>query len=514
MGVRNWLGNKLFNIDKVVDLKVKEQLSLYGNKELDTLMRFREEENRIWALSSADRLLRFYKTNKKGTQFDTETLRFWNWVGGVNVPKLHYPLASSILNSIQSLVFGTLPTIEFETEEDSKRTQYQVLNDRLVKIFYDNNITDLLQLGAMLESYSGTLGIKYVIDKEISNTPIMQLYPQERLELTTKYNRVVEIVFLDYYKKKEKEYTLRSIYGIGYIDYVLVDDKNNKVPLSTIDELSTLERVEFNKKILMATYKKNRTTSMEFPDSAYGGSDFEGLIDIFHQTDEIYSTMNLYIRRSRPIMPIVESLLPTTEDGRRTIIPKEFEYDIIKLRKDQDASQVNKLIDRDIPEIKLEQYLNGINELKKAAYQRIGYSLPSVDLEGVGANQSGTALQELEKATLILYKNKVNGWKHALDDIVRKLLIYEDIMNTKTINDEYNDYDLTITFADYHDDTLADRIKTFSEAYKNDIVDIETMVYETLGKEYEDEKLDKIVRNIKIEKGIPLLQEQFESDIE
>lgn len=512
MGFRNWLGNKLFNIDKVVDEKVRERLNNFNSKEIDTLLVYRESENSVWAKGSADRLLEFYKTTNRMNTFNTETLQFWKWIGGKNAPKLHYPASTSILNSMKSLLFGVEPEIEFKTDDDESREEkkYQELNERMNAIFKDNNLSDFFQKASYMESYSGTIGVKLTLDESITNKPIWQIYPQERLELGTRYGRVVEIRFLDYYNHDKKVYTLKSLYGYGYIDYVLLDDKNEEVPLSTIPELSDLEAIQFDKKIMMAVYKKNRSNNNEFPDSPYGGSDFEGLIDIFHQIDEIYSTMAVYIRNTRPITSITESMLPTTNDGSRVHIPSEWAFDVVKLRKDQDATNVKQEIHRDAPQVKLDQYTDALRELFKLAYQRLGYSNITSNLDGVGANQSGVALQELEKSTLILYQNKVELWRAFIPKLVRLSLVYEDILKTGTIKDDYEDYELSVVFADYHDETFADKVEKFSKAYQAMAIDLSTLHKKTWADELTDDEIMTMTINVKIENGISLTQEEME----
>ena len=48
MGVRDWIGNKLFNIDKVVANKVQERLAKYSSVETNEYMTYRQKENLVW----------------------------------------------------------------------------------------------------------------------------------------------------------------------------------------------------------------------------------------------------------------------------------------------------------------------------------------------------------------------------------------------------------------------------------------------------------------------------------
>lgn len=504
MGIRSWLGNKLFNIDKIVDRKMGERMQLVDSKQADALLVYRQKENAVWASGSADKLLSFYKTNQKPVMYGADRFLFWNWIGGHNSPKMHYPAAGSLLNAIKSLIFGEEPTIEFVTTEDNLRATYETLNDRLWKIFNDNKINDIYQKAAELESYSGGVAFKINLDKEVSKYPIIEVYPQERIELRTKYGRVIEIVFIDKYIKDKEVYTLKSVHGIGYIDYELYNGQFKEVPLTALEETKDLTYQEFPKKVLTAVYKRNRTSN-EDKDSPYGGSDFDGVIDLFHQIDEVFSTMGLYIRRSSPITAINETQLKTSPDGSKHVVPKEWENNVMVLKKDMDANNVKELIYRDIPNLILDPYMDSILRLQGAIFQRVGLDKTSTNLEGVGANQSGEALMQREKSTVILYQNKVKGWQEALRELILLLLMFEDYAdNPKSVGD-YEQYDLNVGFPDYQSASFQDKIDMFTKAYTGLAVDLETMVKKIWEEDLEYEQIEEMVANIKVQNGIPML---------
>ena len=249
---------------------------------------------------------------------------------------------------------------------------------------------------------------------------------------------------------------------------------------------------------------KNKVINAENPDSAYGGSDFEGVIDLFHQIDEIYSTLALYIRRSRPTMMVDESLLPASKDGSRTIIPKEYDFDMIKVRSLDDNKDK---IYRSTPEIKTEQYMNSIKELNKAVYQTVGMSYTSVGLEGVGANTSGEALRRIEKSTIIMREAKIKLWIPFIEELIRLLFIYDDLLNNNTISDLYEDIDIQVAFSEYNAQSFKELIEQYGEAKLKGLTDTETAVNDiyTNKRGYNEEQRKVITRNIKIEQGEPFV---------
>ena len=283
------------------------------------------------------------------------------------------------------------------------------------------------------------------------------------------------------------------------------------MPLDTIDDTKDLFDVSFNNKIILATWKKNKTVSNEFPELVYGGSDFEGITDIFHSVDEIFSSLMLYIRRNRPVMGVDESLLPVSNDGSRTIIPKEYEFDMLKFRNNE--SNKDKIY-RDNPEIKTEAFMTSINELMVAAFQKITLSQATVDDSSVGANQSGEAIGKREKSTSTLRDSKIKLWIPYLAEVQRLYLMADDVMQSKVFNqehytftEEYKDWTFKTDFPDYNGQTFAEKVKELSEAKREGLIDTATAIDKLYGRELTEDEKKIMVRNSKLESGAVLLEE-------
>ena len=69
MGIRSWLGRN-YLIDKVVDNKVRERLSMHDSAiDLET-MKYREKEYKVWANANPNKLLEFYSQNYSREMYD------------------------------------------------------------------------------------------------------------------------------------------------------------------------------------------------------------------------------------------------------------------------------------------------------------------------------------------------------------------------------------------------------------------------------------------------------------
>lgn len=503
----SWL-TKILGVDKAVQKQVKDILNdgpmLPNSVASPRLLQYRSEENKVWASSNPNNLLAFYKHKQEPVLY-ADRFQFWSWVDGINVPKVHYPAPEIILNFIKGILFSGDLTITGDNEVASE-TEINDFNSRILNALEDIGFDDFAHNGSLYETYSGSLAAKFVIDPEVHGKPIIQLYPKEKFELETKYGKVIEYIFIDTYYRKDKTYTLHSHYGKGYIRYKLYED-DKLVGIDKIPDTAGLKDFEYGGDIILAAWKKNRTVSNEFSELIYGGSDFEGIIDIFHAIDEIFSSLMLYIRRSRPIMGIDESLMPMNADGSKTIIPKEYSFDMLSFRNNE--SNKDKIY-RDNPEIKTDAYMTSIQDLMLSAYQKIGISYSSANDSGIGANASGEAISKREKTTTVMRDSKIKLWMPFIVETLRIYFICEDLMENTIINKDYKDWKIRVEFPEYNGQTFAEKVKETKDAIDAGVMDIATGVDRVYDRDYSEEEKALIVRNAKIEKGAPLFQKDLE----
>ena len=212
------------------------------------------------------------------------------------------------MNCLKGMIFADDLDINIVKENDKGEAledESRELTNLLKDILEENDHNEKYQTGSLMETYSGSLSFRIVFNEDISEYPIIIHYPAEKIKLRTTLGKIQEVIYEDDYKQDKKRYRLKSHYGKGYIKYHLweCDDSGNEkkeVPIETVEELATgyndiiitLDgKTPLN--MILAPFKKNRTKSNEFIDSEYGGSDFEGITDVFHMIDELYSQKNL-----------------------------------------------------------------------------------------------------------------------------------------------------------------------------------------------------------------------------
>lgn len=524
--IRNWILEKM-GVGAMVQKEVDNRLSIRmptADENDQALLEYRQREYKLWANSNPDKLLYFYKTQHTvttdGVMYNRQP--FWRWVGTKpSVAKFHYPAPESILNYMKSLLFGTGIEITIYDDDKNKAKELNEIKDEMLE---EININHLLQVSSFMETYSGTLAYRFVIDTDISDTPIIIPYPAERIEFTKKYDRAMEVIFKDYHKIKDKVYTQKSIYGYGYIDYELYNDKGKQVPLNAITQTENLKPVVFKGKdgkpikMLMCSWKQNRTHSNEFPEELYGGSDFEGIIDSFHIIDETYSTKVNYQRKTRPIVSYSIDALPRDKSGN-VRKPKEWEHDGIELDPRQTADDLSKLIYRSVTEINMDGYDKAIEEEMKTIFQKIGIAYSSAGLISLPSNVSNEALTTIEKATVVTRDNKIALWKPFLIDTMILAFIYKDLIEAGvkenadgliyTVDVEKYDFNIAVEFPDYHNQSFNEKLEIVSKAYREGLIDLKTAI-EWLYEDLDEEQVKLMVVRIKQEQGNTLLRDEVD----
>jgi hypothetical protein len=410
---------------------------------------------------------------------------------------------------MSSLLFGEEVVIKVDT--GNKKVSDE-LNKRLWMTLEDNDYMQLFQKGAQMESYSGSLGAKILIDTEFSEYPQIQFYPQEQIELNSKYSRVVEIVFKDEHEYRGTKYVLRSIYGRGYIRYELVNHKKELVPLSKVPELEELKDIVFLDpdgqplQIIMAVFKPNRTVSSNFINTNYGASDYEGLYPTFNAVDELLSVWNDHYRNGRITTFLTEDQLkrnPRTGDIMNPDI-----YGINKvILVDSDATLNNNTeVKRDIPNLNVQAFEDGFHNYIKIALQRTGLSPVTFGMDFIPTLASQESLQEREKTTLKTRQDKIKLWTEFFRKLARLLFIYDEasLLTPKQGDSEmiYNltrdwNYDYLVEWAQYDSPSKEEQIRTLGLAMDKKLIDIDTAFHVLYDDEYSAEEIDMMIMRAK-----------------
>lgn len=318
-----------------------------------------------------------------------------------------------------------------------------------------------------------------VLDPEMSDYPIFQLYPKEQIEVTRKYGRITEIAFKDYYPMDDQglgqeNYVLYSRYGRGYIKYELFDeaeniaymtDRKEKVPLSKVPEIADLKNVVLSNPdgttsdVILAYYKENKENAK---------SDYSGIIDDFIALDEIYSNMIDFVRKSKIKTYYPENTLLkdiTASSGKSLVIPSAYDTSNIPVR-DTNPNTSNYQIKRDSIQ-EMQQTFKGYSELFQDRVQTTlstcGLSLSTVAYDNGNAGKyiTNEVSNTQERHSLRTRDEKIARWTSAIQYITDIALMADaakQIDGQVILNKGIGSDCVSVHFQDYDELPVQERV--------------------------------------------------------
>jgi len=499
MGIISVLGN-LFGGSETAKQNAKDYLyKLKGiefNKQLQWF--YRINEYRYWYEGDPDILYYFYSSFHKPLEFVTTKNRWYEWSYDNNkIPKLSFGTARFVSKQLEKLVFSgdinisvqDADAIQNDKDHDAKLMEYY--NDRLKVINEHIGLQEILQKAFLDETWGGTVLFTVVIDREVSDLPILQYYTVDYIDFEQKYGVVVKIETTNKFKENNIEYVLKTIYSKKGIEYKLYNG-GKEVSLASTNYTKDLQVIKFGSGVQLfnvCVLKKNNIVSSEFRDTNFGASEYESLIDTFHLIDEVYSSLNAYIRGARPSLAISDELTQAQqylgENGEvynSPRVPKQHALDVIPLASGilatgQNAQPIYK---RDIPQLMAEPYHDALIKLVKNVFITIGISPKTLNLvetkSGEGSNAK--AIYASEKVTYNTRNEKVTSWITCITRVCQMLLMYDDIIQGRFeyVNGEYIPlYDFSklpikVIFPELNSNDFESRLDSAIIAYTNGLM--------------------------------------------
>lgn len=452
---------------------------------------FKKAENRVWYYASnANDLEVFYKSGLPAGGI-LNNRDFYRQVRG-KTPRVHVPVAKLITNTMVNLVFSESPDI---LVSNGNKKSSEVLNRELVATLQENGKDDFLKKMEADLSYSGACAIKFVIDRDISKNVIMQVYPKEDIEVTKKYGRTMSITFKDYF---DGEYTLKSEYGRGYINYKLFK-KNKEVPLDELSESRGLKDVYFINKDgtpstkLMAVYIENNIGA---------NSDYDGCIDLFEAIDEIKSAM-LHIQRAlKPKRGVPSSLCEIDRDSGKTILPNDWDREEVLLEVEDPEAKIKNMSDVSFTSPNLSSYQEQLDKTLREILNVVGLSLGTIGDNDGGSNSSSLSLNVREKSSLRKRAAIITRFDQGLKELGDLILLYNHaIWGDITVLDDTSSYEYTVDFSEYASPSMSDMIKDLSTAINSGLVSRKYALEELYGDDIPEEQVNQMLLDIQKDRG-------------
>lgn len=441
--------------------------------------------NRIWYRGDGNELEQIYQQNAEFA----DKHKFWasRSTPGMDMRKIHTGLPGL---TVKVLSFAVLPDMnEFEFEQPAQEQLWKEIEE-------DNKFYKKIESALKETLFIGDGAFKVAIDTTISEYPILEWYPGERVEFVYQRDRIREIVFKTPYKEKGKVYVLNERYGYGYIINELYLD-NKLVDIKSIKATENLTDITFDESIMLAE------PFMIYESARYegrGGSIFDGKLDSYDSLDETWSQWMDALRAGRAKTYIPECLVPHDPETGMLIKPNPFDNRYFAADGDMREGQKNQVI-TDQPTIPHDSYMASyITALDLCLQGVISPSTLGIDVKKL---DNAEAQREKEKTTLYTRNAIVKALQETLPGVVSMCINADNILHNKGIEE----VKVNIPFGEYANPSFESQVETVAKAKQGGIMSIERCVEELYGDTLDDHCKEEEVARLKAEQGIQDMEE-------
>lgn len=483
-GVRSWLKIQPANPNQI---NIIESLDFEGNA----------IKNRIWYRGDSSELEQLYDQMLVNNARTT----FWGakCSPGMEINKLHTGLPSLIVDTLANITLTDLNDFDFKNNDEKEIWE---------NIDKENKVKKMLGKAVKETLYIGDGAFKVTFDETVSEYPILEFYPGDKIEFEIVRGRIREIVFKTSYMYKKKEYVLYEHYGYGYVKYNLMHD-GKEVPLDGIPDTRMLEDVAFGgyveneESITQKGSYMLAVPIMFFESSKYpnrGQSIFDKKIDAFDAFDEAWSQWMDALRAGRSKEYIPDSLIPRNPDTGEIMRPNAFDNRYIKTDADMTEGAKNE-ISLQQPTIPHEGYTATYCTALDLCLQ--GLISPSTLGIDVKKMDNADAQREKEKATL--YSR--NAIVEALTEDIKELVSIAVMAHKEMKGGAVQPVEVDVSFGEYANPSFESQIETVGKGKTQGIMSIEACVDELYGDTKDEEWKKEEVARLKAEQGIAEVEE-------
>lgn len=454
-------------------------------------------KNRIWYAGKSKQLSQLY------SQLDVPNEMFWKsrMTAGMEIRKIHIPLASLIVDTIAKIVMSDYNGVEIASKNS---TSYA---EKWADIEKDSKLDETLKTMLADIGIVGDGAFKLSFDRDVSKLPIIEWFPAERVKFKRNRGRIRGIDFYTEYVSKGKRYRFEESYGYGYIKYELEDDSGKEVPLNSIEETSWIEGkgVTFDKSVMWAVPVIFGKSSQY---KGRGKSLIEDKNEAFDSLDEVWSQWMDALRAGRTKQYIPDCMIPKNPDTGKSVKPNAFDNRFIMVDNDMSESGNGNRIYTESPTIQHESYLSSyITALDLCLQGVISPSTLGIDVKKL---DNAEAQREKEKTTLYTRQSYVELLESVIPQLVKTALNVDAIINNQPFVPD--DLEVTLNFGEYANPSFESQVETVGKARQSGVMSIEASVDELYGDSKDEDWKEKEVKRIKEEMGIAVAEETSEAD--
>ena len=455
--------------------------------QIDEIMDFELNaiRNRIWYSADGNKIEQMYRQMPEYA----DKQKFWSsrCTPGMEMRKIHTGLPSLIVRVLNSIIIAGMEKFEFPNVQ-----QEQLWNE----IEEDNKFRKKFEKSLKETLFIGDGAYKISVDTELSQYPILEWYPGERIEIVLNRERLKEIVFKQVYMEGKRQYVLNEHYGYGYIIPRLYKGET-EVPLNTLEETANMKPVTFDKSVILAVpFKIYESSQFE----GRGGSIFDGKLDAFDAFDEAWSQWMDALRAGRARTYIPESYIPRDPENGVLMRPNPFDNRFIAGDDNMRENGKNE-IHTEQPAIPHESYLASYCTALDLCLQ--GIISPSTLGIDVKKLDNADAQREKEKTTLYTRDAIIEALQETLPELIETAVNAYHILHNEIIEE----VKVNIKFKEYANPSFESQVETVAKAKQGGIMSIERCVEELYGDSLDDHCKQEEITRLKAEQGIQELDE-------
>lgn len=489
----------------------------------------------VWFSANGVALQDFYKNgNASQGGRDSDVLNYYWSKAPKNVRKCHTGLAKEISTKMATIVFGNgvkyEPVIYKESEDGKTTSDIDLKASKNAKELIEQYITEVnlretLNKAEIAKSWSGHIAIKIGFNLELASYPILQVYDRRYFDVIKESGITTAIVFHNFLEQKKKNNTLKYRHDEEYsidlqghgtiINHLIAIQNNTEVEIDWEKAASLFPQFEdvpqvfvSNTKGMLARDLTNTTVASYDPNNPYGDSDYAAAISAFDYLDECYSALPRELRDKRFIRTIPKDRVRVNEYGQK-LLDDGFTTNYLQIN---EAPNVTHPTNFECPPDETENHIRKYNMALVRAINLCGLAPSSLGITGIDAiNNSDATIREKSKATLETRNAKIQLWIPFLKWLITRMLSFQSEMQSMrgyravagipTIDVDWENIDVKVTFGDYIETSMSERIATWGNAKNQGIVSLEECV-KNLHPEWDEESLTQEINRIKFEQGI------------
>lgn len=462
----------------------------------DIINKAKIKENKIWYYGDSNELLNYYTSqetygnNEEPIYNRNRNKYFWAIATRENLKRVH----SGIPNAIITTMVNVIGTPEVKNEN----ANVQSIID---KIYEENNLVTLINQQQMpLTMACGYGAFKPVIDKDLSDYPLIEFYDAEDVEFIKNKGKLIGIIYKDYYVYNKKQYlfleTRRTANGNSYIEYELFElGKNNelkKVELNTIPYFEGLSPYGLEIKGLKMPLGVESIFFEDVMNKGYGKSIYSGKIDLFDDLDQSLSQRSKTCRVSTPVEYYPVDLLERTKDGKPKM-PNRYDRDYVELETAPNGDgESNGEIKTSQPVLNFEQY----NQEQISILGMIlnGILSPATMGIDIAKKDNADAQREKEKVTIMTRNNIIDRQTSIIKKLMNICLMLKEYMDTGVVT--INDYDISVKFCEFANPSFENLANVLQPLWSSGAMSTEMFVDRLYGDSLSEEEKQKEIAKI------------------